>query len=167
MNVIASPAPARGKRRLLAIAGVAGIAILCLAQLIAPAPSARSATAARLIEAGRLGDQQAISALTTPGAKLFLFNDFISTTDAGALHNFLGECRALRTLEGPDTVSVQFDCARDARGMFFVDFRFCGAKVHLISWPEQGRWVRSPVGRDLMERLGEQLRQPDFPCPAS
>lgn len=144
--------PARPARRiLLAACAVAAIALLVLL-LPLQARSHRTAVVDRLMQAAKAKDEPGFAALVTPRGKLWPLFDVVSPLIAQTTRELIGDCRPIGKEEGIDTVSVEFDCARDANGQFFVDFTFCGEKVHQVRFVELGRWVRSPIGRDLENR---------------
>lgn len=145
------------------------VLILGLLALALP-PQARSPRAAaveRLMQAAKAKDQAALAALVTPNASLWPLFDVVNRLNAPSLSELIGNCRPVRAAEGLDTVSVQFDCARDANGQFYVDFTFCRDKVHRVRFAEFGRWLRSPLGDDLSGRLLGLVHEDEGPCGSS
>jgi len=109
-----------------------------------------------------------LAPLVTATPALWHNFDVVDALTPDNFRSFIGNCRPRDYAESLRTVSVRFDCARDAKDEFIVDFRFCGAKVHNVSWPEQGRRLLSPVVGDTFLILGELIgakstMQP--PCP--
>lgn len=149
---VTQPAPRRLRPVLLVMAAVVALVLLLLA-LPMPVRSERADTVEQLMQAAKADDQVVFNALTVPLPEFYPLFDVTDRLDTRNLREMIGACRVLGMYDGIDTVAVQFDCSRDANGQFFLDFTFEGDKVSAVFFPELGRSVRSPIGRDIEERF--------------
>lgn len=145
------------KGPLFGVAIVLGAVMAASSIALASAPtgtSSREETIRHLLDAVRTRDEAGMRRLLTEDARFLssfdVVDDEVSTAD---LDRFLGACRPSRTSEALGVVAVRFDCARDPRSEFIVDFSFCGDRIDTISWPEAGRRALWPLPYHLAARL--------------
>jgi hypothetical protein len=128
----------------------------------------RKSVVERAILAGRANNEIEFSRLITKSASLWNYSDFVAPLTVENFGEFIGNCKERQIARSLQTVSVKFDCSRDARGEFIVDFEFCSDKVHRVSWPERGRFILSRMSDDILERIVDVVREPldrGPPCP--
>ncbi|MCR5877741.1 hypothetical protein [Phenylobacterium sp. J367] len=150
-------------RRLLILAAVAaGLIALALIGLRFTPAARGAAIPAAAFAAARAGDDARFRTLVTPNATLWSYFDFANPLTAANTRDFLRGCQPVRTATAIDTVSIRFDCVRDARGSFIVDATLCRGRLHIVRWPEQGRRLLTPMPLlfDLVLRAFGQS-----PCP--
>jgi hypothetical protein len=156
----------RGRRALLAGVCVT-LAVACGLAISASDTGASPKLIAvrQLLTAARARDEAAVDRLLAPSALLGVYSDyFLTAPSAELLREFLGPCRPVEESEAMGAVAVRFDCARDARGEFILDFAFCRNRVSSITWPESGRRFLSPLPRQIWPALRRRLGIDPDPC---
>ena len=143
---------------LIGLAAAVAVGSIALTVDWTGAGSPRKAAVARLLAAARAGDEEAMARLLAPDARLIGHSSFdtqiVPAVDVAELAR---RCPTVAMSEAVGVVAVELGCAHDRRGELVLDFAFCGDRIAGIVTDERGRWVLSPLARELGERIGRRL----------
>jgi hypothetical protein len=137
-------------------------ALLWLALSAAPQRSPRVQTVERLMAATRAKDMATFSKLVPGNVTFWVLSDVLGSVTPENLGYFAERCRVQDIAEGADTVAVSLACV-GAKKRKILDFTFCGDRISMVEHVEWGRWILSPIPRDLFARVFGQTKAT---CPA-